>query len=138
MMTAKELGIPEKWHAALLLVLDKLERGELRHVEAEAMCLIPDGEWFNMSWWSNAHYASDYHCGTVACIGGWAEAMGKFRFEGDISTSLEDEYPALEQLFYPPGNDMTNHYMHITAHQAVRAIRNYLHRGRADWEVILA
>jgi hypothetical protein len=134
MMTAQELGIPEAWRAALGLVLGKLERGELRHVDLETFSQVPRGDWFNMNWWDNDFIATTKDCGTVACIGGWAEKLGGVKFEVEGPLGLEENHPELEKLFYPRG---TRDYDHIDAEHAATALRNYLTGGRAQWEEVM-
>lgn len=105
---------------ALALVADKLERGELRHKR-----LVNGGErgeWFNMGHWDT----ETENCGTVCCIGGWAERLSGIDLLGGIRS---DE---LEELFFP-WIDVPL-LIDITPEQAARAIRNYLRTGRANWK----
>lgn len=127
MKIAQELGLSEAEHAALVLVLEKLEAGRLRHTTVKDAGLVPMGdEWFTMSWWVIGHGGD---CGTAACIGGWAERLGKVVF-GDTECRS-----ALDDLFYPP-TKMFPSYDMITVEMAARALRNYLETGAARWEEV--
>lgn len=134
MKTASELGIPENWHAALVLVRHKLASGELQRIEADEPDTIPKGEWFNMNFWN---YSNHRECGTVRCIGGWCEAIGGFRFTNGLSAGFDFDavYTGLQDLFYPA--DLRK-FGGITVAQAVAAIDNYLETGEAKWKEVLA
>lgn len=120
-MTAEALGIDPNEHQALVAVLGKLERGELRYAPMmeETTDEFGDACGFNMAEW---------HCGTVHCIGGWVEKiLGHSR--------NEYQYPInLYKLYYPE----TMLYYGITSGQAAQALRNYLTYGAADWAGVLA
>lgn len=74
-LTAEALGIDPNEHQALVAVLGKLERGELRHAPLleETTDEFGDACGFNMAQWS---------CGTVMCIGGWVEHLLGHACEG--------------------------------------------------------
>lgn len=117
MMTAEQLGISEACRAALVLVLGKMDSGELQYTSARNPTLVPPGEnWFNMSWWDTDVFGIHEGCGTVCCIGGWAERLSGVRF-----IDIVDD-PECKKLFHPvevfPSYDM------ITVEMAARALRN--------------
>lgn len=134
--TAKELGIAQDWYNGLILTLEALEKGEIKHLtgdELEALLertdglLPPDLRAFNMGVWRN-----DYNCGTVSCLGGTAEMLGKCRF-----TNLDD-HRELYALFHPM--EFTDHicdWDKITTDQSIMALRSYLTHGDARWGCIL-
>lgn len=117
-MTAEALGIDPNEHQALIAVLGKLERGELRHVPAygEAYDEFGDACGFNMFNWD---------CDSVCCIGGWAEHM--------MSSEFSMVEGALFRLFFPEGDRKS-----MTPDQAAQALRNYLTQGEPRWTEVLA
>ena len=132
-LTADQLDIPQDWHDALVLVLRAMERGEFKHLPEVN---VVDARWydedldprlflgrFNMNFWQE-----NADCGTVCCIGGAAEILGKVHF------TLEERLPELNNLFYP-GNNYD--YNAITVEQAQRALQNYLIVGDSRWQDIL-
>lgn len=111
--TAAELGIDGDKVSALVKVLGMMERGE---ISEDNFCML------------------DWTCGTVACIGGWAERMGSPQFG-----YLEDMPKSLARLVYPDSFGMKNEQLrNITRAQAAHALRNYLTLGEARWAKILA
>lgn len=135
-MTAAELKLSEKEHAALIKVLGMLERGELIHADLTKARRLEDrpddGEiltnHFNMDQWRNK-----WDCGTVACIGGTAELVGGFRFRSGENGQLGGNLD-LEELCYP---NIASGYADITPQEAAQALRNYLTTGKAKWEEVL-
>jgi hypothetical protein len=124
-----ELGLTDLQFEALCKTLVLLETGKLKKedVAAETEEVIKEKEFtghFNMDTWT-----STYHCGTVACIGGTAELIGKVEFMK--SSTYNDQ---LYTLFYPP-SDLD--YSEITVSQAANALRNYLSTGNAKWDEVL-
>lgn len=112
-MSATDLGITEEQHAALVKTLGFFERGE-----------VPSDR-FHMDFW-----ILHAQCGTVHCIGGWAE-----RFAGDAIFLGKERPDALQKLFYPmedSGASCTD-----TA-QGAHALRNYLTTGEADWPSVMS
>ncbi len=130
--TPADLDIPDIHYEALVKVLGMLERGELRHVVDPSLKTIRGlGPWrpihgpglFNMNWWR-----TEFGCGTVCCIGGTAELVGKFSFREDIGNLPR----GLNHLLFPgPGGDS------ITTEQAAFALRSYLSTGEPHWELAL-
>ena len=132
-LTAEQLDIPQDWHDALVMVLRAMERGEIVHLP-KVNVILPrsyDDDLdprlflgrFNMN-----HWQENADCGTVCCIGGAAEILGKVQF------TLDERLPELNNLFYPNIN-----YDHnaITVEQAQRALQNYLTIGESSWQDIL-
>lgn len=123
-LTAKQLGISDQHRAALVLVMEKLRSGEIVH---SPWCPTPPpGQWFSMAHWTNGRH--DTNCGTIACIGGWAERLGGVRF------SLDDRPADIDELFYP-NSDLDWDLIDNAA--AVKAIQNYLSTGKPDWKSIV-
>src|SRR5262245_20038083 len=126
--TADELKIETKLHNALIKVLDMMERDELHQHRLRPDMIDWDlnGRYFNM-----AVSRVDLHCGTVACIAGWAS---KFMNEDATTVLVEPTICSqLFALFYPPRDELSS----ITVDQAACALRNYLTLGRPEWEQIL-
>jgi hypothetical protein len=120
-LSAADLGISDQWRDALIAVLGKLERDELTHLHAGDI----DGQTdiFNMVIW----YSSGADCGTVGCIGGWAETIGQFQFPGEMPDDLDN-------LFYPPDQYS---FDSVTTDQAAAALSNYLTVGSPCWRDVL-
>lgn len=127
--TASALRITDAEFDALVRVLGALERGELIHVPDRHETLpFPKGQSsFNMNLWNAP---SNEDCGTVHCIGGWAEQFG------GITWGLPRPI-ALTALFYPPLKAKVG-YDDITTAQAAIALRNYLTHGEPRWEEALS
>ena len=128
-MTPKQLDITATMHAALVKVLGMLERGEIVHApDVKDMFRFPKGQLnFNMNVWEKPR---GQNCGTVHCIGGWAEHVSDARFRfGPLPR-------ALGNLFYPPSNSGLD-YERINTYQAASALRNYLTLGEARWDEVL-
>ncbi len=122
--TPAELDLLDIQYESLVKVLGMLERGELQHFNMETLKTSkPIGDLFNMNWWS-----AKFDCGTVCCIGGTAEAVGKFSFDA-FNMSKE-----LYGLFYPGRVDGDK----ITTEQAAYALRSYLTTGEPNWADALA
>src|SRR6185312_3240069 len=104
--SAEDLLLTDKQRAALITVLGMLERDEIPHFDTNVVFKVPEGDWFGMSHWRLHREGQD--CGTVMCIGGWADAVGGFLVEAGTSLSRVAEMHArlfggghLDQLFYP-------------------------------------
>lgn len=125
LMSAAALAIPERMHAALLLTLSKLERGELAHGpwnDGHEFTTVPNT--FNMARWG---------CGTSHCILGWARFLDDPE-NYDKWHILADNNKGLNTLCYPPNPiDLEA----ITTDQAASALRNYLATGAPDWAGVL-
>ncbi len=132
-LSAEKLGILGKERDALIETLALLETNKMQHVPEDWVAEANLGAWvpnfedmifsghFNMSCWTNGH-----KCGTVACIGGTAELLGKFRFTTESSD-------VLHHLFHP-GCEME--WEEITPAMAAKALRSFLETGLADWVAI--
>jgi hypothetical protein len=105
-----------------------MERGEIKH-DPRPMLGWSGGveDTFNMNFWNQVTV-----CGTVHCIGGWAERLGHLSY-GELDAA-SDKNLALEGLFYPhpAGRGF------ITVEQAAIALRSYLTTGDAKWAEALA
>jgi hypothetical protein len=124
--TPAELGIKSKEFDALFKVLRMLERDELVHVDLTGDTIyspnMPNA--FSMTMWKQ-----ETDCGTVGCIGGWAEKVGGVVFI---------RYPgALDRLFYP-GSDKVSEGYEATPAQAAIALRSYLTTGEPCWAEAMA
>jgi hypothetical protein len=126
--SAADLGISEPQLKALMKTLVLLETDRMIHVEARDY--VMDGTkfsgHFNMGNWRRAA-----ECGTVACIGGTAELIGRVRFAHYGAAN-----PRLKELFHPsrwPQDDWSK----ITPAQAATALRSYLTTGDARWDLVV-
>lgn len=125
--TPEALGLTAPQHRALVLTLNALERGELRHAPIDGVQRYDSANYtghFNMEIWNSAE-----DCGTVGCIGGTAELLGSLN-----SYSLADCAAVngnLRGLLYP--NIDGKLWEFITVDQAATALRSYLTTGIADW-----
>jgi hypothetical protein len=138
-MSAADLELTQSQHDALVTTLTFFEAGKVRHVREEEYDeweTIEDSDFqdaafsglFNMSMWE----ADDapYTCGTIACIGGTAELLGKVEFDG------WNCHPGLEPLFSPK-TDLVGDWDEITVERAAQAFRGFLTTGTADWSVFV-
>lgn len=129
LLPAAALGILEHMHAALLLTLSKLERGELVHGPA----LDKHG---NATDAPNIFNMCSWDCGTAHCILGWT-----CQLSGDSNNIIKrrswsaavDNSRGLRALCYPEWGP----YGEITTDQAAAALRNYLASGSPDWATVL-
>lgn len=120
--TAAELGITDPEFDALSQVLGMLERNELAY-HRSLMPIVANG--FNMG----LIHRHD-HCGTVACIYGWAKTLHK-SFMGGRTDNLMD-------LFCGEGRPAGFELRDITDEQAAIALRNYLTHGEPRWAETLS
>lgn len=129
--SAADLSLTEPQVSALQKTLVLLETGKLRHVPAADIQddLSPHdaifGGGFNMDRWLGSH-----PCGTVGCIGGTAELIGKVKFNVWASDNLY-------KLFHPDWK-VTGSWTGITPAQAATALRSYLTTGDARWDLAVA
>jgi hypothetical protein len=135
-LTAADLGIPSSWVAALIKVLGMLERGEIKKVplsrythDAEETDDPPHG--FNMR-----QFRAYAKCGTICCIGGWAEFVGDLRKGALVKGRLAVGREELDNLFDPSNHGFP--LEPITTTQAATALRNYLTTGNSQWHEVLA
>jgi len=142
-LSAEALQISESQKAALIKVLGALERDELSPVqlffdERDEQTIYPENG-FNMGRWGDEDDMVGLGCGTVCCIGGWAEKFdGRPIFSGGVDGEF-DVWPAeLDELFYPGAySGFEYDYATITVAQAIRALSNFLTVGQPFWETIL-
>lgn len=134
--TAAELGLNPRHLAALELTLTALRSGFLVH-SSEARALDHPRQ-FNMS-----HWLEYSHCGTVACIGGWAERLGRANFnreDAPFGSNCPPGDPRREELswlFFPKSRGARWKWEKITTAQAAEALESYLATGSPRWDVIL-
>lgn len=120
-----DLKITDVEHAALVEVLNRLERGELRHVPMGYGARTPTApDAFNMS---------HYHCGTAHCIVGWARV-----FHPEVFLDEEAFVCSGVMQLACPSPRSNALYDAISTEQAAAALRNYLQTGRPDWAQVLA
>jgi len=137
-LSAAELKISDEQRDALIKVLHALEGDQLPHIRPEFQLWesvpIQAQDSFNMCWW-------DTGCGTVCCIGGWAERFaGKPIFNHGVITrsmpTMSHRSPLLH-LFFPAYECPWADYAGITPEQAALALSNFLTTGKPDWSDIL-
>lgn len=133
-MGAADLGITEPQKDALAKTLALLETGKLEHIpdrndlEMDFEAAKAFSGKFNMNSWSHTYEK----CGTVCCIGGTAELIGRVDFEESAKYGSK-----LYCLFYPDAGDELN-WDAITPAQAATALRSYLTTGDARWDLALS
>jgi hypothetical protein len=124
--SAEQLCISDKERNALIDVLGRLERGELQHVQWDVA--DDDHVGFNMG---------TFKCGSVHCIGGWADRL----WGTSLSTGISPiNRTALYNLLYVAhdGDELEDLVLEdITVAQAAEALRNYLTTGAARWAEVL-
>jgi hypothetical protein len=134
-ISADELGITDAEQRALVTVLGMMERGEIADSEPGASLWgrdVPSAPvGFNM-----ASFFAESDCGTIACICGWAIAVGGLNKDLMLKRF---EVPALDRLFDPSASCLPFGAMaQITTPQAARALRNYLTTGEPNWPEAIA
>ena len=140
-LDSNQLGISDEQRDALILTLDFMEAGKMKHVMTGETNIIgyelvddPDefkGS-FNMDFWN----VTDKDCGTVCCIGGTAEILGNVNFRKFTKNMPHN----LHLLFFPDDelDFLTLDWMRdITVEQAAHALRNYLTIGEPHWRSVL-
>lgn len=135
-LPAADLHLSERQRDALVTVLGMMERGEIEHVQLRYKDGATTYEGFSTSFPFNmASWSCESVCGTVHCIGGWAERVGGV----DMPRSYQ-----LQQLFYPVASlvhrscvSAAELYDSITIEQAACALRNYLTLGEPKWSDII-
>lgn len=126
-LSADQLSLSPGEHAALIGVLGMLERDELRHVSIDEDYgdYVIQGA-FNMG---------TFGCGSVHCIGGWADRICGTDFRSLSLLSDQGNIRLYELLF---GDiDSAVELEDITVAQAAEALRNYLTTGNARWLQVL-
>jgi hypothetical protein len=141
-LSAQALDISNRRYKAIVGALAFLESGKVTHSPNYEHGIVGKGKNFNMSCWYNS---TSYECGTVGCIGGWAEWVDarerKVKLEWHSLFPMElfhhsnhNFHAGLNNLFYPTV-DLPDD---ITIPQAIKAIRNYLTMGFPDWKEVVA
>lgn len=126
--SAADLGLSEPQLSALQKTLVLLETGKLRHVPSPTLYTSGGTDFsfkFNMAAWSRD---GDGECGTVCCIAGTAELVGRVDFCERLA--------ALDELFY--ANNCDKNLVAITPTEAATALRSYLTTGDARWDLAVA
>lgn len=118
--TPKELGVTKKQFCALMQVAEGLQSGRLQHYRRGMKI---KGKLFSMNTW-----AYKGGCGSVCCIGGWAQTVGRVSF----GASRGSRPPGLQNLFFPKG--IGEDWDRITPTQAARAITNWARTGDPQWK----
>jgi hypothetical protein len=117
-LSATDLNIRPELHAALIAELHMLERGEIA------------GTRFDMRNW----IAVDPECGTVFCIGGWAEHIAGVKL-GTFKIGMPGcSTRGIGDLFAPFGWQS----LRANTSQAAHALSNYLTTGNPNWKEALA
>lgn len=132
-LSAEQLGLSTKQLTALIDVLGRLERGEFKHISEEDF-LHDDRHSINIVGFNMGAFA----CGSVHCIGGWAD-----RLHGtDFATMTANYNPhkglrwlRLYELFYC--DETPIEMEEITPAEAAEALRNYLTTGDAQWAKVI-
>jgi hypothetical protein len=137
-LSSADLALTSAQHAALVMVLSMLERGELVHVPTKSRRLPLRHNGFSMGCWNlqqDLHLVEyDVTCGSVCCIGGWAELAGNVIFYGAEWDGGNSRHAALDRLFHP---NCVAEWDAITPQQAAMALRSYLTIGDPHWEQCL-
>lgn len=134
--TAADLGLLVEEFDALAKVLGMLEREELEKRPSKGFHHTREGEgtknfapkFFNMRFFAGAG-----SCGTVACICGWAEHVGRLKFFQLMQKRMD--LPKLNELFDPTGSYASDQ---IEPRHAAIALRNYLTHGEPRWDEAMA
>ena len=129
--TAEDLGLNEPFYEGLLMVLDKMKKGEFVWTKKDK--LVKNG--FNMAFgWSGREYSAE--CGTVGCIAGWAFVLSPAsnKIDSLIGAVTSIHEPTQQRANYW-GLVMPEGYQngHHTLEQAQIALESYLLTGKADW-----
>jgi hypothetical protein len=133
--SATDLKLTKQEYNALVTTLGMMERGEIKHVitnedEEKGDYGTEFSALFNLASW-----ASRFECGTVACIGGTAELIGKLKPYAISDKCGWYDMSDLDELCYPKGDI---EYEKVTVEQAAKALRSYLTTGKANWAEALA
>lgn len=131
----------------LEFVRDELRAGKMKHRQRNSavddyfgMSISPYGRLpypraFNMNTYRHTAKCEDGTCGTVACIGGWADvALG----DSSAHNEMTAVYPSLYRLFTPSfKTNEVEAYNKITPTQAAAAIDNWLKDGLPRWRKVI-
>lgn len=125
MKTYKELGITKKEYNAAIKVRDGLREGRYVHQIGDEYV---GNKMFNMNVCYNTR-----SCGTVACIGGWMNAVMRTPKEDRGSLTYTFSAP-LHPVFFP---DYDGDWDKITPKRAASAIDNFLKTGDPNWNRVM-
>ncbi len=143
-LTAEQLNINDKQHAALVGVLGMLERGEIVH-------------YMQASRKNQKLFDMNIFIGYACCIGGWADRVYGTEFgeqysrrtggwmRGDSRIIWDHPKvwnPQLSDLLFVEQNERNifsgrERIASVTVEQATHALSNYLTTGKADWPAVL-
>jgi len=129
--TAKQLGISDRYLAALQKVLVMLETEKMR-AWPDLTTFHGEKVGFHMAFWHTWREDVETNtCGTAMCIGGMVECL--------IGDEVTKTTTPLEYLYWPDLSvaERTNVYQLITLDHAIQALRNYLVTGAPRWHEIL-
>lgn len=128
MKTADELYLNPHQHEVLLLLLAKIEAGEIRdappHDERGRRLWASTRRGHPLVFFTYSTTYSDWDCGAAGCLLGWARQIGNDKL---IDWSGPPNIPPeLDDLFY---NNFPRDGHTITIAEAGAALRNYLETG---------
>lgn len=155
----KEFKTTEEIKAALSKVADMLEQEVFTHGSKKSFYQNDFVGKYNFNQEISA--ASNYDCGTVACIGGWCWLLANEKPIQETDTNVKyrqaavdrashfvwghndsDRAEGLHELFYPPFEHIDGLedvlFDDVTPQQAAKAIRNYIESDNPDWEKVMA
>jgi len=122
-LSARALGLTRLERTALVGVLEKIEAGWFTpaSVAGSWETGVPKN-FFSMGTWFESHAEPVLtDCGSVGCIGGWADALYGTEF------NVTDSPRGLNDLFFPTRQSSR------TLEDAGRALRRYLETGAPAW-----
>lgn len=102
-------------------------------------------ERFNMNYWAAYVENEDdvenivevlHNCGTVACIGGWTNAIFGDETEStyDAAKHLGLSDRTAHSLFYPWG--ISKSFDEITIDEAIQVLDHLIETGEVDWSIV--
>lgn len=124
-LSAKKLKISKAEHTALIEVMGRLERGEIKHL-ANPSEETPFRDCFNMG---NEIIRSS--CGTACCIGGWVALHMGMDDDDDVLDYVQkymNEQTTLRSLYWDNCDCRT------TPQEGADAIRSFLTTGEPNWQ----
>lgn len=147
MKTHTELGLTESELVNLKKVRDLLSSNA---IEKGSRGTEDEKDVFNMAYSCSQ---KDHSCGSILCIGGWLKLfeldlkpddLGIYAISDGDQDRISDYVDAAQakpigDLFWPSDEygEVRDDINSITAHQAVRAIDNFLRTGKPNWSVVM-